>query len=67
MQIEKHKVVSIDYQLTNDQGDVIDTSHGAKPLTYLHGVGGIIPGLEDSLTGKSRGDQLNVSIPPAEA
>jgi FKBP-type peptidyl-prolyl cis-trans isomerase SlyD len=67
MQIAKHMVVSIDYTLKNDAGDVIDTSQGASPLTYLHGVGSIIPGLEQALEGKSSGAQFEVSIDPAEA
>ena len=67
MQIAEHKVVSIDYALTNDEGDLIDTSEGSEPLTYLHGVGSIIPGLEQALEGKRSGDQFNVSIEPANA
>ena len=51
MQIDKHKIVSIDYTLTDDQGEVIDSSEGSDPLAYLHGVGGIIPGLERELEG----------------
>ncbi len=66
MQIEKHRVVSIDYTLTDDDGQVIDSSQGAAPLTYLHGGGNIIPGLEAALEGKTSGQQLNVSIPPAD-
>lgn len=67
MQITKHKVATIDYTLTNPSGQVLDTSKGAQPLSYLHGVGGIIPGLETALEGKSKGDQLNVTIPPDQA
>lgn len=67
MQIAKHKVVSIDYALTNDEGDLIDTSKGSDPLTYLHGVGGIIPGLEQALEGRISGEQFNVSIEPDNA
>ena len=67
MQIAKHKVVSIDYALTNDEGALIDTSEDSKPLMYLHGVGGIIPGLEQALEGKTSGEQLSVSIEPADA
>lgn len=67
MQIAKDTVVSFDYELTNDQGEVIDSSQGSQPLTYLHGQGNIIPGLESALEGKDSGEQLKVSIPPAEA
>jgi FKBP-type peptidyl-prolyl cis-trans isomerase SlyD len=67
MQIEKNTVATIDYTLTNPQGQVLDTSKGREPLAYLHGVGGIIPGLEKALEGKSVGDQLNVTIQPEQA
>ncbi len=67
MQITEHKVVSIDYALTNDEGELIDTSEGSEPLAYLHGVGGIIPGLEQALEGKSSGETFKVSIDPANA
>lgn len=67
MQITKHKVVSIDYALTNDDGVLIDSSKDSQPLSYLHGVGGIIPGLEQALEGKGPGEELRVSIEPADA
>lgn len=67
MQIGKNTVVSIDYTLTNDAGEVIDTSSGREPLVYLHGVGGIIPGLEDALAGKQAGESLKVRVPPEQA
>ncbi len=57
-------VVSIHYTLTDSAGEVIDTSRGGKPLSYLHGAGNIIPGLENALTGKSIGDSTNVRVEP---
>lgn len=67
MRIENNSVVAIDYKLTDDAGQVLDTSEGRGPLSYLHGSGGIIPGLERELEGKSAGDQLQVAIAPADA
>ena len=67
MQITKNTVATIDYTLTNSDGQVLDTSKGAQPLTYLHGVGGIIPGLENALEGKSKGEQVVVTIQPEQA
>jgi FKBP-type peptidyl-prolyl cis-trans isomerase SlyD len=66
MQIATNSVVLIDYTLTNDQGNVIDTSSGREPLAYLQGHQNIIPGLESALEGKSAGDRVQVSIAPAE-
>src|SRR5829696_9289737 len=67
MAIEKDKVVSIDYTLMGENGQVLDSSQGREPLAYLHGAGNIIPGLENALEGKAEGDQLNVMIPPDQA
>lgn len=62
------RVVTIHYTLTNDQGEQLDSSReeGREPLTYLEGAQNIIGGLENALTEKAAGDQLNVSIEPAE-
>lgn len=67
MKIENNKVVSINYTLRNDAGEVLDSSEGREPLVYIHGMGNIITGLESQLLGKSAGDSLKVSIPPSEA
>jgi FKBP-type peptidyl-prolyl cis-trans isomerase SlyD len=64
MQIAKHKVVSIDYTLTDNQGTELDSSRGKGPFAYIHGIGNIIPGLESALEGKRAGDQVNTVIPP---
>ena len=59
-------VVAFHYTLTDDNGTVIDSSKGQDPLTYLHGHGGIIPGLENELTGKTIGDAMKVVVQPAD-
>lgn len=66
MQIANDVVALIEYTLTDDQGNVIDSSVGGEPLAYLHGAGNIIPGLESALEGKKVGDSLKVSVAPAE-
>ena len=67
MLIANQHVVAIDYTLSNDAGEVIDSSAGAEPLVYLHGAGNIIAGLEKALAGKAVGDELDVSIEPEDA
>lgn len=66
MTIEKDKVVSIDYTLTGDNGETIDSSAGREPLSYIQGHQNIIPGLEKELEGKTVGDKLTAVIPPEE-
>src|SRR4051812_5141452 len=67
MKIQQDSVVSIHYKLTNDGGEVLDTSADGDPLAYLQGHGNLIPGLERELQGKQIGDQLKVRIAPADA
>jgi FKBP-type peptidyl-prolyl cis-trans isomerase SlyD len=67
MKIAPNQVVSIDYELKNDDGEVLDSSAGQEPLTYLHGTGGLIPGLEKALEGKTAEEELEVTIAPEEA
>ena len=67
MLIAANKAVSIDYTLTNDAGEVIDSSAGGAPMVYLHGAGNIIAGLEKALEGKTAGDELSVAVEPEDA
>jgi FKBP-type peptidyl-prolyl cis-trans isomerase SlyD len=62
--IGDNSVVSMHYKLTNAGGELLDSSEGREPLTYLHGAGNIIPGLENALVGKAAGDNLQVQIAP---
>jgi len=64
MQVSNNSVVSIHYTLKDETGEVLDTSEGREPLDYIHGSGQIIPGLENALEGKSRGEDLSVVIEP---
>jgi len=59
-------IVSMHYKLTDDAGNVLDSSEGSEPLAYLHGAGNIISGLEKELVGKVEGDSLQVRVEPVD-
>ena len=63
--IEKGKTVLFDYVLTVD-GEEIDSSKKSSPLTYVHGEGNIVPGLERQLDGLKAGDQKAIVVSPDE-
>ena len=65
MQIADKMVVTIDYTLKDDNGNTLDSSSDGN-FAYLHGSQNIIPGLESALTGKSAGDEIDVTVSPAE-
>lgn len=67
MQVADNMAVSIHYTLTNDKGEVLDSSIGDEALVYLHGEGNIISGLEKALDGKAVGDKFNVRLAAADA
>ena len=66
MQIKKNSVVTMEYHLRDDENTIIDSSGDSGPFPYLHGAGGIIPGLESAMEGKKAGDEVKVRIPPEE-
>jgi FKBP-type peptidyl-prolyl cis-trans isomerase SlyD len=67
MQATRGAVVSFNYTLTDDSGEVIDSSEGCAPLQYLHGFDNIIPGLESALEGVESGFKSVIVIEPADA
>ena len=64
MKITKDKVASIHYTLTDSDGNILDTSSGREPLTYLQGFGNLIPGMEEGLEGKTKGEKFKLTIAP---
>lgn len=63
--INNNMVVSMNYTLKDDAGNVLDTSSG-KPMEYLHGHSNIIPGLEKALNGLTVGDKKEVKVASEE-
>jgi FKBP-type peptidyl-prolyl cis-trans isomerase SlyD len=67
MNISEHSVVSFHYTLKNAQGEQLESSREGDAMTYLHGAGNIIKGLEKAMEGKAAGDTFEVTVQPAEA
>jgi FKBP-type peptidyl-prolyl cis-trans isomerase SlyD len=66
MQIAPHTVVTLAYQVTDPDGEMVDA--GERPIIYLHGgFDDIFPKIEEALQGKQAGDTLQVKLQPAEA
>jgi FKBP-type peptidyl-prolyl cis-trans isomerase SlyD len=67
MEIAERSAVTIAYILKDDTGKVLDSSEGRDPITYLHGTGAVVSGLEKALYGKKTGDEIKVSLTAVEA
>lgn len=67
MDASKNTVVTIDYTLRDNAGEVLDTSEGREPISFLQGAGNIVPGLEKEIEGKSEGEEFATTIEPKDA
>ena len=67
MQVGPGTIVTLDYTLRLDSGDVVDSSDGRDPLVFHFGQGQVIPGLERKMTGMQNGDQKDIRVAPEEA
>ena len=68
MNIAQDKVVSIHYKVVDaETEELLDSSEDMEPMSYLHGARNIIPGLEQALEGKEAGDNVVVTVAPADA
>ncbi|MCZ8354021.1 MAG: peptidylprolyl isomerase [Cyclobacteriaceae bacterium] len=64
MQISKNKVAGIHYTLTDNSGNILDSSKGRDPLYYIQGIGNLILGMEEVLEGKKKGDKFQIKVSP---
>ena len=64
MTISENKVVLIHYTLKDDSGEILDSSEGKDPLAYIQGIGNVIVGLEEAMTGKAVGEKVKTTVTP---
>jgi FKBP-type peptidyl-prolyl cis-trans isomerase SlyD len=68
MQVARNRVVTIDFTMYDGEDDqVLETSQNDTPLVYMHGIGELPEGLEEELEGKQAGDEVRITLDPADA
>jgi len=69
MIIEQNKVVLVHYTLTEGaaEGQLVESTDGGAPLSFIFGVGMMIPAFEANLAGLQKGDAFAFGIPAADA
>ncbi|MFD2632662.1 FKBP-type peptidyl-prolyl cis-trans isomerase [Idiomarina piscisalsi] len=65
--IAQNKVVAIHYTVKTEDGQTLDQSKEGNPLSFIHGRGMLIPGLENALESKATGDSFTAEVKPEEA
>lgn len=61
------KVISFHYTLKDSKGTQLESSFGDEPMSYLEGVGQVIPGLEEQMEGLKKGDKKSIAVKAADA
>tara|TARA_A100001015_G_C15029466_1_gene732361 strand:+ start:2731 stop:3216 length:486 start_codon:yes stop_codon:yes gene_type:complete len=67
MKIEENCVVYISFKMTDESKNILDEASTEQPLPFIFGRGQIVPGLEDELKGKTKGDKVTVTLEPDDA
>lgn len=67
MQIGEGTVATLAYDITTEGGEIVETSDISGPITFLHGTGALIPGLDKNCAGMTEGEEKTFSLPPEEA
>ena len=66
MKIEKDSVVTLDFELADAEGKVLEKSE--EPVGYIHGgYSGMFTAVEERLTGLEAGAELSVRLEPDDA
>lgn len=69
MKIEKNKVVSLIYELREDdsEGRIIETLDSDRPLNFIYGAGKLLPEFEANIGSLSKGDSFSFNLESAKA
>ena len=62
--MSKPKYYKVNYWLKNPEGDVVDTSEGGEPMSFVEGSKTVIKGIQKALDGRQTGDRIEVTVPP---
>ncbi len=65
--VDHDMVVTLDYTLRLEDGEMVESTHGSMPLRFLTGHDEILPALEDALFGLAVGDETAVTVLPDDA
>jgi len=62
-----HKVITFHYTLTDVDGTVLESSEGREPITFMTGIGMIVPGLEREIVNFAEGHKQKVEVKAEDA
>lgn len=67
MKIERGTIVTLEYDVTTSDGQIVESSQLSSAVTIMQGYGSLLPGLEQHLEGMEAGEEKQVELAPEEA
>ncbi len=67
MKAESGSVVTLTYDITSTEGEIIESSDLSGPVAFLLGKGAIIKGLDEQVIGMDKGEEKSFVLPPEKA
>jgi len=64
--IRDGRIVTMEYELKDADGNVVDSSERGGPMRYLQGAGQFLPVLESAVAGLEQGAQVAVEVGPED-
>jgi FKBP-type peptidyl-prolyl cis-trans isomerase 2/predicted Fe-Mo cluster-binding NifX family protein len=61
------RIVTLEYELSDADGNPVDSSDRTGPMRYLHGAGQMLPGLEAGVAGLEEGAAATIELACADA
>lgn len=62
MPIEANKVVTMNFTLTDENGNVLDSTDTGGPFSYISGTGMVLPKLEEAVSGMIIGTKKQLKL-----
>jgi FKBP-type peptidyl-prolyl cis-trans isomerase SlyD len=67
MSVAPGKIVTMSFDLMTSEGEIIETSDISGPVSFMHGKGTMLPGVDDELVGLGEGEEKTFDLPPEKA
>lgn len=67
LSIDDDRVVTLRLMMRLEDGEVVSDDGGPETVTYLHGYGELLEGLEEAIYGMRPGDKKDVVLAPDDA
>ena len=67
MSFQAKKVVTFNYKLKDNEGNILDSTDNGGPFSFITGTMQVLPGLEEALSSMLIGSKKNVKLAAADA